>query len=166
MKDHTNLFSFKFLLVLIPIVLVTIVSCGDNASQDPSKFSNTKKSDGANDISAFELENGFGPIKQKIELGPIDPKLVKQGQAIFETKCAACHKLDEKYVGPAQRDVIKRRTPEYILNFMLNPEENYQKHPEAKKLLAQYLTQMPNQNITIDEAKAVLDYFRKVAEEK
>ena len=49
---------------------------------------------------------------------------------------------------------------------MLNPEENYQKHPEAKKLLAQYLTQMPNQNISIDEAKAVLDYFRKVAEEK
>ena len=36
----------------------------------------------------FELENGFGPVKQKIELRPIDPKLVKQGQAIFETKCA------------------------------------------------------------------------------
>lgn len=166
MKNKTKLYSFKLFLVLVPIVLFTIVSCGNNEGQDPSKFSNTKKVDGANDISAFELENGFGPVKQKIELRPIDPKLVKQGQTIFETKCAACHKLDEKYVGPAQRDVIKRRTPEYILNFMLNPEENYQKHPEAKKMLAQYLTQMPNQNISIDEAKAVLDYFRKVAEEK
>ena len=49
---------------------------------------------------------------------------------------------------------------------MLNPEENYKRHPEAKKLLGEYLTQMPNQNLTIDEAKAMLDFFRKVADEK
>lgn len=166
MKGYTNFISFNLFLFLTTIVFFTIVSCGDNTAQDPSKFSNTKKVDGAGDISAFELENGFGPVKQKIELGPINPKLVKQGQTIFESKCSACHKLDEKYVGPAQRDVIKRRTPEYILNFMLHPEENYQKHPEAKKMLAQYLTQMPNQNITIDEARSVLEYFRKVVNEK
>ncbi|HMN24201.1 MAG TPA: hypothetical protein PKE38_06865, partial [Ignavibacteriaceae bacterium] len=76
------------------------------------------------------------------------------------------HKLDEKYVGPAQRDITKRRTPEFIINFMLNPEENYKKHPEAKKLLAEYMTTMPNQNLTIDDAKAILDYFRQAVNEK
>ncbi len=49
---------------------------------------------------------------------------------------------------------------------MLNPEENYKKHPEAKKLLAEYMTTMPNQNLTIDDAKAILDYFRQAVNEK
>lgn len=151
------------------IVAFLIISCGDNKGQDPSNFSNTKKSstdNSASGLTPFELENGIGPVKQKMDLGPIDPRLVKQGKEIFETKCSACHKLDERYVGPAQRDVIERRTPEYIMNFMLNPEENYKKHPEAKKMLAEYLTQMPNQNISFDEARAILDYFRQVDKEK
>jgi mono/diheme cytochrome c family protein len=156
----------KLLIAFITVTSMTFISCGDNAPQDPSKFSNTKKIENASGLSDFELVNGIGPIKQKIDLGPIDHALVKKGQEIFDTKCASCHKLDEKYVGPPQRDVYKRRSPEFILNFMLNPEENYKKHPEAKKLLGEYLTQMPNQNLTIDEAKAMLDYFRKVADEK
>jgi mono/diheme cytochrome c family protein len=152
-------FMLIFLVLFFP-------SCGDKTGQDPSEFRNTKQNENTSGLTNFELENGIGPIKQKIELGPIDPALVKKGQEIFDTKCASCHKLDEKYVGPPQRDVFKRRSPEYILNFMLNPEENYKKHPEAKKLLGEYLTQMPNQNLTIDEAKAMLDFFRKVADEK
>jgi len=160
LKKTSILFAF------VATVLLIFVACGDNTGQDPSKFGNTKKVENTSGLSDFELENGIGPIKQKIDLGPIDPALAKKGQEIFDTKCASCHKLDEKYVGPPQRDVFKRRSPEYILNFMLNPEENYKKHPEAKKLLGEYLTQMPNQNLTIDEAKAMLDFFRKVADEK
>ncbi|HRQ53841.1 MAG: c-type cytochrome [Ignavibacteriaceae bacterium] len=155
----------KYLSLFFIIASIGLMSCGDNGSQDAAKNNDTKKT-GQGDISAFELENGFGPIKQKIELAPIDPKLVARGKEIFDTKCSACHKLDEKYVGPAQRDITKRRTPEFIINFMLNPEENYKKHPEAKKLLAEYMTTMPNQNLTIDDAKAILDYFRQAVNEK
>lgn len=158
----------RFFLALIMLSFITI-SCGDNKEQDPSNFSNNKKlfpKNAASDLTPFELENGIGPVKQKMDLAPIDPRLVKQGKEIFETKCSACHKLDERYVGPAQRDVIERRTPEYIMNFMLNPEENYKKHPEAKKMLAEYMTQMPNQNISFDEARAILDYFRQVDKDK
>lgn len=158
--------NLSVLFVLVSVGSLLLNACGDNSSQDPSKFSNTKKVENTSGLTDFELENGIGPIKQKIDLVPIDPALAKKGQEIFDTKCASCHKLDEKYVGPPQRDVFKRRSPEYILNFMLNPEENYKKHPEAKKLLGEYLTQMPNQNLTIDEAKAMLDFFRKVADEK
>ena len=165
MKLKKRLMFLKFFVSTVLISFV-IVSCGDGNTQDPSKFGNTKKVDGAEDISAFELENGIGPVKQKIEFTAIDQKLVKQGQSIFETKCASCHKLDERYVGPAQRDVWNRRTPEYILNMMLNPEEMYKRHPEAKKLLAEYMTPMPSQNLNMDDARALLEYFRKVAEEK
>ena len=95
------------LFAFVAIGSLLLTACGDNTAQDPSKFSNTKKVENTSGLSDFELENGIGPIKQKIELGPIDPALVKKGQQIFDTKCASCHKLDEKYVGPAQRDVFK-----------------------------------------------------------
>ena len=158
-KDLSN----PILFIGLIFTLIILTACGESTNQDPSKFSNTRPT---GDMSAFEMENGIGPVKTKITLGEIDKSLVAKGKIVFDTKCAACHKLDERYVGPAQRDVFKRRSPEYILNFMLNPEENYKRHPEAKKLLGEYLTQMPNQNLTIDEAKAMLDYFRKIADEK
>lgn len=150
-------------LVFVLVVTILITSCGGD-EQKAADFSKTKSVN--NDLSAglseFELENGIGPVKQKLELGPIDPKLVKKGEEIFNTKCVACHKLDERYVGPAQRDVIKRRTPEFIMNMMLNPIEMEEKHPVVKKLLAEYMTQMTNQNLSFDDARALLEYFREV----
>jgi len=153
-------------LAVISIALfisIMFTSCGGD-EQKSADFSKTKSA--ANDPSAglseFELENGIGPVKQKLELGPIDPKLVKKGEEIFNIKCIACHKLDERYVGPAQRDLIKKRTPEFIMNMILNPIEMQEKHPVVKKLLAEYMTQMTNQNLSFDDARAVLEYFREV----
>jgi len=150
--------------ISIALVFTFILSaCGDSGNDESANFNKTKTvNTNPNGLTDFEMENGIGPVKQKLELGAIDPALVKKGEAIFVQKCASCHKLDQKYVGPAQRDVIKRRTPEYIINMMSNPEEMYKRHPEAKKLLAQYLTQMPNQNLNFEESRAILEYFREV----
>lgn len=158
------------IIYLIALIILSVVlsSCGDSGSQDPSSFSNQKKQPTMNTsgLNDFELKNGIGPIKQIIELSSIDMNLAKEGEKIFESKCAACHKMDERYVGPAQRDVLERRSPEFVMNMMLNPEEMYQKHPEVKKMLGEFMTQMPNQNLTIQDARAILEYFRKVKDEK
>ena len=98
-------------------------------------------------------------------LGPIDADLARRGEESFKMKCMACHKFDERYVGPALGDVLTRRTPEYVMNMMLNPAEMVQKHPEARAMLAQYMTPMPSQNLTEDEARALLEYMRTAAEE-
>jgi putative heme-binding domain-containing protein len=90
--------------------------------------------------------------------------MAEQGAEIFATKCTACHKLDERYVGPPLRNVTKRRAPEFIMNQILNPDENVKKHPEGKKMLAEYLVPMTNMNLKEDEARAVLEYLR--SEEK
>lgn len=166
MKRNKVLFFNVFLAVLVSILLI---SCGESEQQDSSRFSNQKVSGKTSSVSGltdFEIEHGIGPIKQIIELSALDNNLAKEGEKIFDSKCAACHKLDERYVGPAQRDVLVRRTPEFVMNMMLNPEENYQKHPEIKKLLGEYMTQMPNQNLSIQDARAILEYFRKVKDEK
>ena len=71
-----------------------------------------------------------------------------------------CHKMGEKYVGPALGEVSKRRTPAYIMNMILNPQEMVERHPVAKQMLAERMSFMANQGLTRDEARAVLEYLR------
>jgi len=71
-----------------------------------------------------------------------------------------CHKMDTTYVGPSLGEVTTRRTPAYIMNMILNPQEMVEKHPVAKKLLAERMTFMANQGLTLAEARAVLEYLR------
>ncbi len=114
----------------------------------------------ADGLSQAELENGIGPIKSVALEAEIDEALAERGEVIFASKCTACHKMEERYVGPPLGQVLAQRTPAYVMNMMLNPDEMVQKHPEAKALLAQYFTPMPNQNLTEDDARAVLEYLR------
>jgi len=102
---------------------------------------------------------GIGPVK-KVNMGPVDKNLADKGKAIFDLKCVACHKFDSKLVGPALKDVTKRRKPEWIMNMILNPEQMTKEDKTAKGLFAQHLTQMTFQNVTEDEARSVLEYFR------
>ncbi|MEB2328737.1 MAG: cytochrome c [Ignavibacteriaceae bacterium] len=105
-------------------------------------------------------DTGIGPIK-KIEIpATIDQNLVNKGKEIFEAKCTACHKFDEKFTGPPLSGVTKKRKPEWIMNMMLNPVEMTQKDPEAKRLYQEYLLQMTFQDVTEADARAILEYFR------
>jgi mono/diheme cytochrome c family protein len=141
----------------ILILSIFLAACGGEAQQGQQAGPAAE-----NGLSAEQLENGIGPVSP-FEVGPIDPVLAKTGLETFTTKCSACHKIDERYVGPALGDVTTRRTPAYIMNMILNPEEMIQKHPEAKALFAQFMTPMANQHLTEDEARAVLEYLRQQA---
>src|SRR6185369_6306388 len=55
---------------------------------------------------------GVGPV-QSVAIGALDEALVAKGQTIFSGTCSACHKLDQRYVGPALAGVTKRRSPEW-----------------------------------------------------
>lgn len=102
---------------------------------------------------------GVGPIK-KIDLKPVDKAMSDRGKVVFDAKCVACHKFDVKVVGPPLNGVTKRRKPEWIMNMILNPEQMTKENIVAKQLLAEHLTQMTFQNVTQDEARSVLEYFR------
>jgi cytochrome c oxidase cbb3-type subunit III len=45
------------------------------------------------------------------------------GKAIFEGNCTACHSLDADVVGPALKDVHKRRGDEWLTKFIKNSQE-------------------------------------------
>lgn len=105
---------------------------------------------------------GIGPVTSLSLESELKADLVKSGTELFSAKCAACHKMDERYVGPALKGVTERRKPEWIMNMILNPVEMTQKDPTAQELLGEYMTQMTFQNVTQDEARAILEYFRSI----
>lgn len=116
--------------------------------------------DPAEGLTPFELEHGIGPIKERVTLGELDPKLVQMGKDIFETKCAACHQMDRRFVAPQLGGILDQRSPEYVMNMILNPDEMLQRHPVAKEKLAEYLVPMTFQNVTEEDARALLEYIR------
>ena len=135
MEKIKNLF-FIPILTSITFLVFFISGCGENTD-----------------------EIGIGPVKS-ITLGAIDKNLVDKGKQIFDMKCVACHKFDSKLVGPPLKDVTKRRKPEWIMNMILNPEQMTKENSTAKQLLGQYLTQMTFQNVSINDAYAILEYLR------
>lgn len=116
-------------------------------------------------LSEFEMKHGIGPINDVVTIGDIDMDKVEVGKEIFRTKCAACHKMDQDYVGPPLGEVLEKRTPTYVMNMILNPVEMTKKHPEARKMLAQYMNQMTFQNVSQEEARAIVEYLATVEEE-
>jgi nitrous-oxide reductase len=103
---------------------------------------------------------GVGPIKS-VTLEEIQSAMAANGKALFESRCTGCHKLDQRFVGPALSGVTLRRQPEWIMNMILNPNEMTQKDEVARDLIATYATQMANMSLTKDEARQVLEYFRQ-----
>ena len=106
---------------------------------------------------------GVGPV-ENVELGPVDQSLAEEGKTIYEELCTACHKIDERYIGPPVKEVTTRRSPEWIMNMILNPEVMVKEDPIAKALMAEYLSPMSNQNLTRDQARKILEYFRSISE--
>ena len=110
----------------------------------------------------IDLNNkGIGPIKSFNFNDNIDNKLVEKGSAIFKQKCTACHMPDKKLIGPSMKGIYERRSPEWVLNMILNPIQMIKEDPIAIDLLKKYNgIIMLNQNITEEEAIALSEYFR------
>ena len=142
---------------------VAVAACGgDGAGMDGAAVQAAAASPAA--LTATELEQGLGPIRD-LALAGVDEALAERGESAFQTKCYACHRLEERYVAPKLGDVLSRRSPEFVMNMMLNPAEMIERHPAVKALLAEYLTPMPNQNLTVEEARAILEYLREEVQE-
>ncbi len=149
--------------VIVPLVALLAMGCGGTGDSAESEGTPAAAADATSDLTPFQLEHGIGPITSPMTLAALDPALAATGQGVFNEKCSACHKMDVRYVGPALGGVTTLRSPAFIMNMILNPQEMYERHPVTKELLAQYMSFMANQNLTQDEARAVLEYLRTQA---
>ncbi len=152
----------KYILMLAGISLA-IFSCGGGASQETNSGKEAPKSMVKQETpgSTDPMDNkGIGPVID-LELGPLDESLAEEGKAIYDKLCMACHKPTEKFIGPAPLGIMARRSPEWIMNMILNPEQMVKEDPIAQQLLVEYnMAPMANQGLTEDQARKIVEYFR------
>ena len=162
----------KLTFKLLSIFLVFLaISCGEKEEKEKIKLTDTNTPAQKETIEEAvettaevdDMDNkGIGPI-ETLEVGDdIDAAMATKGADLFKNMCSACHKMDKKFIGPALSDVTERRSPEWIMNMILNPEQMIKEDPIAKKLLIESnMAVMANQNLSEDEARAILEYFRQ-----
>lgn len=154
--------SYKTLLFSLSIGLsILIAACGGKST---STTSQTDPSATEQPAAEPANEHGVGPASNMDDIGKgeINAELVSKGKEIYEVKCAACHSLgDNRIVGPGWKNITTRRTPQWIVNMVTNTEEMLDKDPAAKKQIEECMVRMPNQNLSIDDAKATFDFMRK-----
>ena len=149
----------KLKFVVLACVIALAYSCGSEGKKEGETSAPVEvKKEVVADADPMK-DLGIGPVKS-ITLGEIDEAMVAEGKEVFKLKCSACHKISKRVVGPALANITKRRSPEWIMNMILNPEVMVAKNPIAKKLLAEYLAPMANQSLTEKEARLILEYLR------
>lgn len=142
------------------ITLALVIGCSGD-SEKAKKESKGTTSEIKADENDWRTNKGIGPIATVTLEPKVNVTLSEEGKAAFELKCSACHKLDKRYIGPSPQDIFERRTPEWIMNMILNPDGMVAEDPIAKQLLREYNgTPMANQNLTQEEARAILEFFR------
>src|SRR5262249_54333722 len=91
---------------------------------------------------------------------PSDPFAIK-GKLAFESKCLACHSIGGgDKLGPDLYGVSKRRNDAWLARWLKAPEQMLQGDADAKSLLEKYKLPMPNQNLTDDQIRAFIAYFK------
>lgn len=164
MKTTLKLFTFFFIAILL--------SCGGKETKEKETFSYSKKETTTKKETPKETQvkaskkvnltsKGVGPVTSINLDANINESMALQGADIFKKLCTACHRPNKKFIGPAPMGLLERRTPEWIMNMILNPEEMVKEDPLAKELLIEFNgAPMANQNLTEEDARAVLEYFR------
>lgn len=144
------------------IALSILIGCGGNRekSDDQEHATNQVQSDAA----FYDIHRGSGKwTAEKLNLNDnINEAMAVEGERITNEKCSACHKPNEDTkVGPGWKGVTSRRSAEWIMNFITNPEGMIDVDPKLKALWEQCNVRMPDLNLTDFQARQILEYLRK-----
>jgi len=161
----------KTLNILTVLFVTLLISCGGKEEKKKEGFSydkkvtieeTTKKVEKVPASKKVDLANkGIGPVESLTLNAEIDETMALKGADVFKKMCTACHRPDKKFIGPAPTNILDRRSPEWVMNMILNPDEMTQKDPLAKALLIEFNgSPMANQSLSEEDARAVLEYFR------
>ena len=159
------------LKLFILFLTLAALSCGGEEKKEEKTKIQLKKQTTTKTVESevttkasetIDLTNkGVGPIKNLPLPAEIDEAMVARGKDVYGKMCTACHRVDKKFIGPAPTGILKKRTPEWVMNMILDPEGMVKNDPLAKKLLIEFNgSPMANQNLTEEEARSVLEYFR------
>ena len=160
---------------LLALSVMLFASCGGDKSKKDAPAKSVEQKEEVKETTTSEtatadlkpsqkidLKNkGVGLIKS-VTLDPtINQEMVAKGADIFKKNCTACHRANKKFIGPSPQNILERRSPEWVMNMILDPEKMIKEDPLARELLIEFNgSPMANQNLTEEDVRAVLEYFR------
>lgn len=147
----------KKTLMLI-VAGVILYACGQKTEQTGDNAEAPQKPA----VAEYDPQRGEGKFTNVEISERLDAQMAASGKQIFDLKCSSCHKLtDEKLVGPGWQGVSTKHKPEWIMNFITNPDAMIDKDPQLQAQLELCLVRMPNQNLSDDDARHILEFMRQ-----
>ncbi len=153
----------------LSVLTLALFSCGGDKKTDSiptatttETTATTTEAPAASGTNEYDPKRGLGP-HENVDVSKFDPAMAAAGKKIADVKCTSCHKpTEEKLVGPGWKGVTQRQTPEWIMNFISNPDPMIDVDPELQKQLELCLVRMPNQGLADNEARELLEYMREI----
>lgn len=144
-----------------------MVSCGEKKEEKKDGFEMNRakkevKKEAVSEAVPVDMDNkGVGPFTSVSFDDEINTEMASAGEAKFQAICTACHMAEQRMIGPALKGVYERRSPEWVMNMIINPDGMLKEDPIAKALLKEYNNAiMLNQNLTEEETRNVAEYLR------
>jgi cytochrome c2 len=159
-------------LIIICSVVFMFAACNSSNDNDNKAATDTEATSADQSTAAttdaegtnppYDPERGEGKFHDMNLPNTLDAQMATQGKKIAELKCESCHKMtSERLVGPGWAGVTQRHKPEWIMNFMTNTDEMIDKDPKAQAMLEICMVRMPNQNLSDEEARGILEFMRQ-----
>lgn len=137
----------KLPVFLVAIFLLFCFSCSQKTTEESSQ-----------DAAPEEEKGLVGYVDLNDQL---EQDLIEQGTEIFTSKCSKCHTVDTtSFFVPSFAGVTNRRSPEWIMNMTLHSEKMVRADSTALALLKKHKKVMPDPELSVDEARSVLEYLR------
>jgi len=160
-----KLFIFFSLVLSLAILAVSCGGSGDKSASNSSEATEATSDTGtaaSSENPPYDPHRGEGKFKDVQVSDKLNKEEAESGEKIYELKCSSCHKLtDERLVGPGWKDVTTRHTPTWIMNFVTNTDDMIDKDPKAQAMLEICMVRMPNQNLSDDDARNILEFMRE-----
>ncbi|MBM2814950.1 MAG: Cytochrome c class [Ignavibacteria bacterium] len=98
-----------------------------------------------------EMAASYLQLEETLHPAPLG-EMGEKGKEIYNMKCQACHRFDQKLVGPPHKEVMKKyfSDKQAMIDFVLKPRKVDPAYPD-----------MPAQGLTPKEAKAVVEFMFK-----
>ena len=151
------------LIVTLGLFFAACSGSGDKGSSTAADSASSDATTSAkSENPSYDPNRGEGKFHDVKVSDKLDAAMAEKGQKIAELKCESCHKMtDERLVGPGWHGVTSRHKPEWIMNFMTNTDDMIDKDPKAQAMLEICMVRMPNQNLSDEDAREILEFMRK-----
>lgn len=109
--------------------------------------------------------SGPGVGTKSFAEAPLSYPKIHDGELLFSTRCAVCHRIGEgdgkPRIGPNLKGVSERRDPDWTLRWIVEPDKVIAEgDPVVQGLLAAYNNvPMPNLGLSVEEGRQILEYL-------